>query len=87
MKREIIREGRISICEDRPRLRKVQEMVGLVTGVLKPDAKAHDLAAQGENRSRPPKILLALYRRSGLNIARAGAPSPLSNLRGRQISS
>jgi hypothetical protein len=36
---------------------------------------------------RRPKPLLALYEGKGLRIARAGAPSPLSTLSGRQISS
>ena len=35
----------------------------------------------------PPKTLLTLYQCKGLNIARAGAPSPLSTLSGRQTSS
>jgi len=34
--------------------------------------------------SSPPKTLLTLYQRKGLDIARAGAPSPLSTLSGRQ---
>jgi len=36
---------------------------------------------------RRPKPLLALYQGKGFKIARAGAPSPLSTLSGRQINS
>jgi len=37
--------------------------------------------------NKPPKTLLTLYQRKGLNIARAGAPSPLATLSGRQTNS
>lgn len=36
---------------------------------------------------RRPRLLLALYESKGLKIARAGAPSPLSTLSGRQNNS
>jgi hypothetical protein len=37
--------------------------------------------------SRSPKTLLTLYQRKGLDIARAGAPSPLATSSGRQAGS
>lgn len=37
--------------------------------------------------SKSPKTLLTLYQRKGFNIARAGAPSPLATLSGKQSSS
>jgi hypothetical protein len=35
---------------------------------------------------KTPKTLLNLYQRKGFEVARAGAPSPLSTMGGRQAS-
>jgi hypothetical protein len=54
---------------------------------IKSDLKIGGLGANGSLSHRHPKLLLSLYQCKGLKIARAGAPSPLSTLSGRQTNS
>ncbi len=58
----------------------------MINGV-KSDHKIGGLGAHVGSSHRPPRILLTLYQCKGLKIARAGAPSPLSTLSGRQTNS
>ena len=50
-------------------------------GEVKKQARARTRGVSGERR---PRLLMALYEAKGLSIARAGAPSPLAILSGRQ---
>jgi len=54
---------------------------------LKDAARGAKVGRQNGDASRRPRLLLALYEGKGLSIARAGAPSPLATLSGRQTSS
>lgn len=44
------------------------------------------MGIQSGSKSKPPKLLLTLYRGKGLDVARAGAPSPFSALGSTQKS-
>ena len=54
---------------------------------LKNAAREARIGRQNGDTGRRPRLLLALYEGKGLSIARAGAPSPLATLSGRQTSS
>ena len=45
-----------------------------------------DISTQNGSKNKTPKLLLTLYQRKGLDVAKAGAPSPFSALRSRQKS-
>jgi hypothetical protein len=56
--------------------------------MVKSGAKMDDITIQNQNGSnnKAPRLLLTLYQRKGLDVTKAGAPSPFSNFRSRQKS-
>jgi hypothetical protein len=54
--------------------------------MTKSGAKMDGINTQNDSENRTPKLLLTLYQRKGLDVAKAGAPSPFSILRSRQRS-
>ena len=44
------------------------------------------ISIQSDYKNKTSKLLLTLYQRKGLDVAKAGAPSPFSTLRSRQKS-
>jgi len=58
-------------------------MMGMRSHITKESA----FRARSGAANNPPKTLLTLYRRKGLDIARAGHPSPLAGMSAGQAAS
>ena len=54
--------------------------------MTKSGAMMDGISTQNGSENRTPKLLLTLYQRRGLDVTKAGAPSPFSTLRSKQRS-